>query len=102
MTEQLIFPDFKLHRDRARGEKIRGILEDEDVKATIRALEVEYWKQWVSTKPHEIAIREELYRHMCALGSVQAQLGKVARAGALSRRSIEDLEERARANAGGT
>lgn len=91
--------EFKLIRDRARGERVHQFLKGDDAKQSIHALEMEYWKKWAATQPHEVATREEIYRTMLALGDMLRNLQTVANNGKLAQRDLFELETKARIRA---
>ena len=91
--------EFKLMRDRSRGERVAGFLASDDAKQVIKALEVEYFKKWVSTQPHEKAYREQIWVQMNSLADLLRHLQSVAGGGKLAKKQLELLEQTARGNA---
>lgn len=88
----------ELHREAARAQHAKALLEDETLTRAFDTLRDQYREAWEATAPNDSASREKLYLAMRTLPAVRKNLETLLMNGTIAHRQLANLEEDAKRN----
>jgi hypothetical protein len=88
------FAEDKLHRDIARGNRARAIIDDELLVEAFARLDADYVAAWRATAARDTYARERLWQATQIVGKVRGHLTAVLSNGKLAQRQLDELAAR--------